>query len=212
MFQLGARAAGPTLLGLVLYLAAAVPAQMFLLPRGAQAATLSVTSTADDGTSGTLRSKIDEANGGDRSNEIRFSVPSGSEVLLMLEGGTLPIEIKSDLTLEGVPNSVSVISIAGGTGTFLVKDNGGRLTLHEVSILVGGIQIEDGAELEINTDVEDRTWGDETNAVPFISGEGNFVKSGSKALTVFGAPPRKGTSTSLFTSSPNRESPTPARP
>jgi hypothetical protein len=93
----------------------------------AHAAPLIVTSVADDGAPGTLRSRIEEANADDESNIIDFTVPSGSEILFLLDledGRPLPVEVTSDITLREFPKRVSVGAGPGG-----ISENAGIVFL-----------------------------------------------------------------------------------
>ncbi len=102
---------------------------LFVATPAAQAATLTVSSTADDGSAGTLRSQIAAAKSGDT---INFSVTG----TIQLAHGRGVLEINKPLTIQGPGSSNLTISGENNIQVFLI-DSGASVTISGLYIGFG---------------------------------------------------------------------------
>lgn len=103
-------------------------------PRAAEAATFTVTSLADDGTNGTLRWAITQANATAGTDVINFDNALAGTIILT---SNLP-NITESVTINGPGEDDLVIDGAGSYRPFWITSQGEVLTLSDITLRRGG--------------------------------------------------------------------------
>ncbi len=110
-----------------------------LLEGRALLSTFTVTSTADDGSTGTLRWAIGQANAGSQADSIAFSSLFNSPQTITLTGGALALTGSAATTITGPGADLLTVSGGGTSGVFVIS--GASATISDMTITGGSAAV-----------------------------------------------------------------------
>jgi hypothetical protein len=113
--------------------------------------TFTVTSTADDGSTGTLRWAVDQANANNQANTINFSSLFNSPQTIDLTGGELDLSDPAGTTITGLGANLLTVSAANGPGSRVFEVTKGAVAALSGLAITGGY-VNDGGAGVLNED------------------------------------------------------------